>query len=75
MTNTQIMDKRHKIWMRRLYLTESQASNLYTMLTALRMRHYIAHRVSFSSCQRTLIETFQIEAMIALVTKIALVFS
>ena len=31
--------------------------------------------LSFSSCQRNLIKTFQIEAMIALITKTALVFS
>ena len=30
--------------------------------------------VSFSSCQRNLIKTFQIEAMIALVTKMDLIF-
>ena len=30
--------------------------------------------VSFSSCQRNLIKTFQIEAMIALITKIILIF-
>ena len=32
-------------------------------------------RVSFSSCQRNLIKTFQIEAMIALITKMVLIFS
>ena len=31
--------------------------------------------VSFSSCQRNLIKTFQIEAMIALITKMAMIFS
>ena len=31
--------------------------------------------VSFSSCQRNLIKTFQIEAMIALITKMVLIFS
>jgi hypothetical protein len=31
--------------------------------------------VSFSSCEWNLIKTFQIEAMIALITKMALVFS
>ena len=32
-------------------------------------------RVSFSSCQQNLIKTFQIEAMIALITKMLLIFS
>ena len=32
-------------------------------------------KVSFSSCQRNLIKTFQIEAMIALITKMAMIFS
>ena len=32
-------------------------------------------KVSFSSCQRNLIKTFQIEAMIALITKMVLIFS
>ena len=31
--------------------------------------------VSFSSCQQNLIKTFQIEAMIALITKMAMIFS
>ena len=31
-------------------------------------------KVSFSSCQRTLIKTFQIEAMIVLISKVALIF-
>ena len=31
--------------------------------------------VSFSSCQRNLIKTFQIEGMIALITKMNLIFS
>ena len=31
--------------------------------------------VSFSSCQRNLIKTFQIEGMNALITKITLIFS
>ena len=31
-------------------------------------------RVSFSSCQRNLIKTFQIEAMIAMITKMALIY-
>ena len=31
--------------------------------------------VSFSSCQRNLIKTFQIEGMIALITKMTLIFS
>ena len=31
--------------------------------------------VSFSSCQRILIKTFQIEAIIALITKMAMIFS
>ena len=31
--------------------------------------------VSFSSCQWNLVKTFQIEAMTALITKMALVFS
>ena len=31
--------------------------------------------VRFSSCQRNLIKTFQIEGMIALITKMALIFS
>ena len=31
--------------------------------------------VSFSSCQRNLIKTFQIEGMIALITKMDLIFS
>ena len=31
--------------------------------------------VSFSSCQRNLIKTFQIEAMIPLITKMAMIFS
>ena len=31
--------------------------------------------VSFSSCQRNLIKTFQIESMIALITKMTLIFS
>jgi hypothetical protein len=31
--------------------------------------------VSFSSCQRNLIKTFQIEAIIALITKMAMIFS
>ena len=35
---------------------------------------YVA-TVSFSSCQRNLIKTFQIEAMIALITKMAMIFS
>ena len=34
-----------------------------------------AAQVSFSSCQRELIKTVQIEAMIALITKIAMIFS
>ena len=34
-----------------------------------------ATKVSFSSCQRNLIKTFQIEAMIALITKMAMIFS
>ena len=38
--------------------------------------HYLEPTyVSFSSCQRNLIKTFQIEAMIALITKMTLVFS
>ena len=32
-------------------------------------------KVSFSSCQQNLIKTFQIEAMIALITKMVLIFS
>ena len=32
-------------------------------------------KVSFSSCQRNLIKTFQIEAIIALITKMAMIFS
>ena len=32
-------------------------------------------QVSFSSCQRNLIKTFQIEAVIALITKMILIFS
>ena len=31
--------------------------------------------ISFSSCQRNLIKTFQIEDIIALITKMALIFS
>ena len=31
--------------------------------------------VSFSSCQQNLIKTFQIEAIIALITKMAMIFS
>ena len=31
--------------------------------------------VSFSSCQQNLIKTFQIEALIALITKMILIFS
>ena len=31
--------------------------------------------VSFSSCQRNLIKTFQMEAIIALITKMAMIFS
>ena len=31
--------------------------------------------VSFSSCQRNLIKTFQIEGMITLITKMTLIFS
>ena len=31
--------------------------------------------VSFSSCQRNLIKTFQIEGIIALITKMAMIFS
>ena len=31
--------------------------------------------ISFSSCQRNLIKTFQIEGMIALITKMTLIFS
>ena len=37
--------------------------------------HQAAIKVSFSSCQRNLIKTFQIEAMIALITKMILIFS
>ena len=33
------------------------------------------HGVSFSSCKRNLIKTFQIEGMIALITEIDLIFS
>ena len=32
-------------------------------------------QVSFSSCQQNLIKTFQIEGMIALITKMTLIFS
>ena len=31
--------------------------------------------VSFSSCQRNLIKTFQIEALVPLITKMAMIFS
>ena len=36
---------------------------------------YYYTQVSFSSCQRNLIKTFQIEAMFALITKVGLIFS
>ena len=35
----------------------------------------VTAKVSFSSCQRNLIEKFQIEAMFALITRIGLIFS
>ena len=35
---------------------------------------YSSSKVSFSSCQQNLIKTFQIEARIALITKMALIF-
>ena len=38
------------------------------------LRHHM-EQASFSSYQRNLIKTFQIEAMIALITKMALIFS
>ena len=37
-------------------------------------KHMGGARVSFSSCQRNLIKTFQIEAMIALITEMILIF-
>ena len=37
--------------------------------------YYVGGTASFSSCQRSLIKTFQIEDMIALVTKITMIFS
>ena len=36
---------------------------------------YHSPYVSFSSCQRNLIKTFQIEAIIVLITKMAMIFS
>jgi len=36
---------------------------------------YMGTIVDFSSCQRNLIKTFQIEGMIALITKMTLIFS
>ena len=41
----------------------------------LRYSIYIRTVISFSSCQRNLIKTFQIEGMIALITKMDLIFS
>ena len=37
-------------------------------------RQHVIPQVSFSSCQRNLMKTFQIEAMIALITKMVLIF-
>ena len=37
--------------------------------------HMEKPKVSFSSCQRNLIKTFQIEGMIALITKMTFIFS
>ena len=42
--------------------------------TAKRQKERLA-KVSFLSCQRNLIKTFQIEGMIALITKMHLIFS
>ena len=39
------------------------------------LMHPAGSGVSFSSCQRNLIKTFQIEAMMSLITKMALIFS
>jgi len=50
---------------------ESRHSNLdYN-----RSKAYCPAKVSFSSCQRDLIKAFQIEAVIALITKMAIIFS
>ena len=46
------------------------SDSLFTMVTG-----EAQPQVSFSSCQRNLLNTFQIEAMIALITKIDLIFS
>ena len=48
---------------------------LATGLVILQVRYYRVTSVSFSSCQRNLIQTFQIEGMIALIKKIDLIFS
>ena len=48
---------------------------LATGLVILQVRYYRVTSVSFSSCQRNLIQTFQIERMIEKIKKIDLIFS
>ena len=57
-------------------------SNIQNLLTEMhfspthKKQHvYSGPLVSFSSCQRNLMKTFQIEGMIALITKVTLIFS
>ena len=50
--------------------------HLFVFHAATVIGHPLAlRRVSFSSCQRNLIKTFQSEAIIALITKMAMIFS
>jgi hypothetical protein len=51
------------------------AANCNSVLLCIEKISYVLLAASFSSCQQNLIKTFQIEAMIALITKMALVFS
>ena len=53
-------------------IRKQKLTNFYQIFLWLPVSHLI---VSFSSCQRNLIKTFQIEAMIALITKMVLIFS
>ena len=54
----------------------SNCQKLFNTLTSIRQHDCaVQAQVSFSSCQRNLIKTFQIEAMIALITKMILIFS
>ena len=63
-------------------LPENEEDNITVFFTDLSLadvrtsqHKYLPKLVSFSSCQRNLIKTFQIDGMIALITKMHLIFS